>query len=182
MGRGLPSLSLNVHRPSGSRSAPRTSTPSCCWSETPDQSGAQLDPLLVAGMVAPLGYRLEFTVLPVPAVMAVLLLIWLGRADPGPVPRQHSGRDRTGPLVGVLPSILRLQPPHRADHDRHHLEGPSYHSSPAPVVPDWQIPVLYTSAMGVDPSRHWAPAGSTTASGLSLQRGAICGDRLEAVA
>ena len=127
--------------------------------EALDQSGALLGPLVVAGMVALSGYRLGFGVLAVPGVLAVMTLAWLRRAVPAPAAYDPDSRHAT-----AGPAAVSEGPWWRFSRRFWTYSGftaltmvgfatfgvLSYHLQVASVLPDWQIPVLYAAAMGVD--------------------------------
>lgn len=126
--------------------------------EALDQSGALLGPLLVAGMVALSGYRLGFAVLAVPGVLAVALLAWLRRAVPTPAsydPGSSSGDGTPAPAAGAWWRFSRRFWNYSAFTALTMIGFAtfgvlSYHLEVTHVLPDWQTPVLYAVAMGVD--------------------------------
>ncbi|WP_028923566.1 MFS transporter [Pseudonocardia acaciae] len=125
--------------------------------EALDQSGALLGPLLMAAMIGISGYRLGFAVLAVPGALAVLTLLWLRRAVPRPL-EYEAAAPRTG-RVGH-PSEPWWRFPRRfwiyALFAALTMTGYAtfgvlaYHLKAHQLMPDWQIPVVYAAAMGVD--------------------------------
>lgn len=131
--------------------------------EALDQSGALLGPLLVAGMVAVSGFRLGFAVLAVPGVLAVATLLVLRRTVPDPAAYESptaepliTDSSATDPVAvapwwrfsgrfwtyTVFTALTML------GYATFGVLG--YHLQVRHVVPDWQIPVIYAVAMGID--------------------------------
>lgn len=119
--------------------------------EALDQSGALLGPLLVAVMVAAVGYRAGFAVLAVPGAFALLALLWLRRAVPTPGTYETS-------TVSVAPSAVRgaglpAQFWRYAVFTAVAMAGSStfavlaFHMHARHVVADALIPVVYAAAM-----------------------------------
>lgn len=126
--------------------------------EALDQSGALLGPLLVAGMIAISGYRAGFAVLVVPGVLALVLLAWLRRAVPHPSAFSSgpSGQEAT---AGHATAASRRFSPRFWLYTAFAVLTMlgfatfgvlAFHLSVRHVVPDWEIPVVYAAAMGVD--------------------------------
>jgi MFS family permease len=135
--------------------------------ESLDQSGALLGPLLVAGMVAISGYRLGFAVLAIPGALAVGTLLVLRRAVPDPAAYEHPTAEYPVPAepehdatskAGAVPGRWRFSGRFwgytgftaltMLGYATFGVLG--YHLQVRHVVPDWQIPVIYAAAMGVD--------------------------------
>lgn len=140
--------------------------------EALDQSGALFGPLLVAGMVAISGYRLGFEVLAVPAVFALVVLGALRHAVPNPAayeqppvpetpapPEPTAQAGSTSEKAPVTISVPWWRFSRRywayAIFTALTMTGfatfgvLSYHLQVRHVVPTWQIPVVYSLAMGV---------------------------------
>ncbi len=120
--------------------------------EALDQSGALLGPLLVAAMVAVIGYRAGFAALAVPGALAVLALMWLRRAVPFPAAYEGavaSGRTPAVPGGPLPPQFWRY-----AAFTAVAMAGSStfavlaFHMHERHVVADALIPVVYAAAMG----------------------------------
>lgn len=132
--------------------------------EALDQSGALLGPLLVAGMVAISGYRLGFGVLAIPGVLAMGALLVLRRVVPYPAAYDQ-------PVAHGAPVGPAVQPVDDDASAGWRFSGQfwgytgftaltmlgyatfgvlGYHLQVRHVVPDWQIPVIYAAAMGMD--------------------------------
>jgi MFS family permease len=140
--------------------------------EALDQSGALLGPLVMAVMIHMSGYRLGFAVLVLPGIAAVLMLGWLRRAVPHPQTYEHP------PGGASTPSARPVGRGGGPDGAAGEATEPwwrfsrqfwtytaftaltmagyatfgvlSYHLQARHVVPDWQIPVIYAAAMGID--------------------------------
>jgi MFS family permease len=138
--------------------------------EALDQSGALLGPLVMAAMISMSGYRLGFAVLILPGIAAVAMLGWLRRAVPNPQAYEHptdntpttrpashaSGPDGSqGEAVEPWWRFSRQFWTYTA-FTALTMAGYatfgvlSYHLHARQVVPDWQIPVIYAAAMGID--------------------------------
>jgi MFS family permease len=102
--------------------------------EALDQSGALLGPLVMAAMISISGYQLGFAVLVLPGVAAVAMLGWLRRAVPNPQAYEHPNDESPASTMAGYATFGVL----------------SYHLHARHVVPDWQIPVIYAAAMGID--------------------------------
>jgi MFS family permease len=145
--------------------------------EALDQSGALLGPLAMAAMISISGYRLGFAVLVLPGILAVAMLGWLRRAVPNPQAYEHPGPDKTptnsagdsGPDGAAVEANEGLaaavtEPWWRFSRQFWTYTAftaltmagyatfgvLSYHLHARHVVPDWQIPVIYAAAMGID--------------------------------
>ena len=136
--------------------------------EALDQSGALLGPLAMAAMISISGYRLGFAVLVVPGAAAVAMLGWLRRAVPNPRAYEHpSAKTSTRSAADRGPGDAAgqaTQPWWRFSRQFWTYTAftaltmagyatfgvISYHLQARHVVPDWQIPVIYAAAMGID--------------------------------
>jgi hypothetical protein len=124
----------------------------------------------MAVMIHMSGYRLDFAVLVLPGITAVLMLGWLRRAVPHPQVYEHPpGGTRTpatrpvgrggGPHgVAATEAWWRFSRQFWTYTAFTALTMAgyatfgvlSYHLQARYVVPDWQIPVIYAAAMGID--------------------------------
>lgn len=126
--------------------------------EAIDQSGALLGPLLVAGMVALAGFRLGFAVLAVPGALTLVALAWLRRAAPDPAAYEYGGQPAGEPGPAAVPDLPSARFSRRfwtyavftaltmAGFATFGVLG--YHLAVRRVLPSWQIPVVYSVAMG----------------------------------
>ncbi len=143
--------------------------------EALDQTGAVVGPLVVAAMVAVSGYRLGFAVLALPGAVALVVLGWLRRAAPHPEAYEQPAQQRAAQTAEHPVERADDRPAGTAT-----LEGRGslwrfsagfwgysaftaltmlgfatfavlgYHLQVRHVVPDYQIPIVYALAMGVD--------------------------------
>jgi MFS family permease len=137
--------------------------------EALDQTGALLGPLAMAAAISMSGYRLGFAVLVVPAVAAVVMLGWLRRAVPSPQAYEHPDPDQArttatddtpsgGVVAGATEPWWRFSRQFWTYSAFTALTMAgyatfgvlAYHLHARHVVPDWQIPVIYAAAMGID--------------------------------
>ncbi|MEH3153829.1 MAG: MFS transporter [Gordonia paraffinivorans] len=118
--------------------------------EALDQSGALLGPLLVAAMVAAIGYRAGFAVLAVPGAFALLALAWLRRRVPSPAAYEGAA---VPAAAGVGSVRLPAQFWRYAGFTAVAMAGSStfavlaFHMHARHVVADALIPVVYAAAM-----------------------------------
>lgn len=130
--------------------------------EALDQFGAVCGPLLVAGMVAISGYRLGFSILAVPAAIALVVLGLLRRAVPRPEAYEEAETARSGPApagaVAVALPWWRFSARFWGYSAFTALTMLGYatfavlafHLQVHHVVPSYQIPIIYAVAMGID--------------------------------
>lgn len=119
--------------------------------EALDQSGALLGPLLVATMVAVVGYRAGFAALAVPGALALLALLWLRRTVPMPGAYESStvsaaaGAEQRGRLPAQFWRYAAFTAVAMAGSSTFAVLA--FHMHERHVVADALIPVVYAAAM-----------------------------------